>query len=204
MLGDVPATRRVEWNLAFLVYAPIVTLRYQKREARTTMSKPNTQENETRRQYASTEISFSAANKATYNPLEKAWGARMVRPLATEMMRFESISVGCTLVVVGGGNMWIGTMWDFAFPLRRFHVKASRDLLRISRCGLFPFTVTTQPTTASPFRPILLLPFSSCKSMKMGGQFALLDFPVEIICHILSFVSCRDLIHSSLVCCPGP
>jgi hypothetical protein len=35
--------------------------------------------------------------------------------------------------------------------------------------------------------------------MKMGGQFALLDFPVEIICHILSFVSYRDLIRSTMV-----
>ncbi|KAF9788641.1 hypothetical protein BJ322DRAFT_1002665 [Thelephora terrestris] len=34
----------------------------------------------------------------------------------------------------------------------------------------------------------------------MGGQFALLDFPVEIICHILSFVSYRDLIRSTMTC----
>ena len=38
--------------------------------------------------------------------------------------------------------------------------------------------------------------------MKMGGQFALLDFPVEIICHILSFLSDRDLECSILVRSP--
>ena len=49
------------------------------------------------------------------------------------------------------------------------------------------------------FRSPHLLLFSSCKTMKTGGQFALLDFPVEIICHIFSFLSCRDLVHSTLV-----
>ncbi|KAF9652341.1 hypothetical protein BDM02DRAFT_3183732 [Thelephora ganbajun] len=34
----------------------------------------------------------------------------------------------------------------------------------------------------------------------MGGQFVLLDFPVEIICHILSFVSYKDLIRSTSTC----
>jgi hypothetical protein len=47
-------------------------------------------------------------------------------------------------------------------------------------------------------------PFFSCKRMKMGGEFALLDFPVEIICHILSFVSYRDLIRSTSVCHSEP
>ena len=38
----------------------------------------------------------------------------------------------------------------------------------------------------------------------MGGQFALLDLPVEIICHIFSFVSHKDLIRSTLVRCSEP
>lgn len=146
---------------------------------------------------------FWYRNEATYKPLEKAWGVRIVRPLAIETTRFDSICVGCMLVVVGGGMSGSEQCGISIFPLRRLRVPASRDFPQISKRKLGLFTVITQPTTALSFLPLIyLLPFSSCKLMKMGGQFALLDLPVEIICHILSFVSYRDLTHSTLVLLP--
>jgi hypothetical protein len=87
-------------------------------------------------------------------------------------------------------------MWDFAFPVAPFPRPGFPWLPQISKFARN--SAYTANHRLLIFAPIHLLPFSSHKPMKMGGQFALLDFPVEIICHILSFVSYRDLIHSTL------
>ena len=82
------------------------------------MSNRTSQEGEVRRKDATTGIRW-CRNEATYSPLEKAWGVRTACPLAIETTRFDSILVGCTLVVVVEDG-WIGTMWDFAFSVAAF------------------------------------------------------------------------------------
>jgi len=69
---------------------------------------------------------FWCRNK-TYSPLEKAWGVRMVRPLAIETTRFDSICVGCMLVVVGGEVSRSEQCGISLFPSRRSRVPASCD-----------------------------------------------------------------------------
>ena len=93
-------------------------------------------------------------------------------------------------------------MWDF---LRSFRVPALRDAAPgYQGVCLSRFAVTILPHSLLTFAPFHIHPLPSCTRMKTGGQFALLDFPVEIICHILAFVSYRDLIHSTLVCDSDP
>ena len=159
------------------------------------MSKRGISRSETRR-----ECVPERGNKTTYSPLEKAWGVRMVRPLAMETTRLDSICVGCMLVVVEEEDRN-----NVGFRLFRGGVFACRPVMvppdiKVSLLG--SRSLHSRPSPPLP-RPTHLLPFSSRRPMKMGGQFALLDFPVEIICHILSFVSYRDLIRSTLVRHPG-
>jgi len=118
----------------------------------------------------------------------------MVRPLAIETTRFDSICVRCILVVVEEG-VCVGTMWDFAFSVAAFPAPRCRVSKLDSRPPhtQFPTSIPSPTSHLPPHR-----------RMKMGGQFALLDFPVEIICHILSFTSYRDLVHSALVCHSKP
>jgi hypothetical protein len=92
----------------------------------------------------------------------------------------------------------IGTMWDFAFPVAAVSrpVFPGAPDIKVRTCS-----IRSHHTANHPF---IFTPSASSRfpraDVKMGGQFALLGFPVEIICHILSFVSYRDLISSTLVC----
>ena len=93
----------------------------RERETRATVSKPNILGKAKHAGVYHHGYLVWRGNEETYNPLEKAWGVRMVRPLAIEMTRFDSIWVRCILKMVEEG-VCSEQCGISPFPLRRFRL----------------------------------------------------------------------------------